>query len=137
MGLAIQAAELDNIAGQRKSANTQSKHTGITAMPAGKARKATCSICYCKIQGVQQVCSQCLHTTHLSCLSGLLKDCGAEQMECPTGCGCVCSAAGYEEITWAASEEVPVPVPVGPTVRRKWSFTDPRRWREQVQGDSW
>jgi hypothetical protein len=137
MGLAIQAAELDNIAGQRKSADTQPKHAGITAMPAGKARKATCSICYCKIQGVQQVCSQCLHTTHLSCLSGFMEDCGAEEMECPTGCGCVCSAVGYEEIAWEASDEAPVPVPVGPTVRRKWSFTDPRRWREQVQGDSW
>jgi hypothetical protein len=137
MGLVIQAAELDNIAGQHKRADAQSKHTGITAMPAGKARKATCSICYCKIQGVQQVCSQCLHTTHLSCLSGFLEDCGAEQMECPTGCGCVCSLVVYEETKWAASEEAPVPVPVGPMLRRKWSFTDPRRWREQVQGDSW
>jgi hypothetical protein len=43
-----------------------------------------------------------------------------------------------EETVWAVSseEEKPKSKPP-PTVRRKWSFTDPRRWREQVQGDSW
>jgi hypothetical protein len=41
----------------------------------------------------------------------------------------------FEETVWAASEEEKPKPP--PTVRRKWSFTDPRRWREQVQGDSW
>jgi hypothetical protein len=41
----------------------------------------------------------------------------------------------FEETVWDVSEEAPKKP--APTVRRKWSFTDPRRWREQVQGDSW
>lgn len=142
MGLQVQAAELDNIAGLQDSASSKpkpKKHTGITVtpiVPATKARKATCSLCYCKIQGVQQVCSQCLHTTHITCLSSFADACGDEDdMECPTGCGCVCSLVPFDETVWVASEEVPAPVV--PAVRRKWSFTDPRRWREQVQGDSW
>lgn len=147
MGLQVRAAELDNIARPSKPAETQQqqqqqrqqqqqqrRHAGITAKPT--AAKATCSICYCKIQGVQQLCSLCLHTTHISCLSGFVKACGAEEeVECPSGCGCVCSTVEFEETVWSASEETPAPVV--PAVRRKWSFTDPRRWREQVQGDSW
>jgi hypothetical protein len=41
----------------------------------------------------------------------------------------------FDDTVWDVSEETPKKP--APTVRRKWSFTDPRRWREQVQGDSW
>ena len=135
MGLQVQAAELDNIASPTRPAETQRKHIGITAK--STTARATCSICYCKIQGVQQLCSLCLHTTHLSCLRGFMDNCGEEEMECPSGCGCVCSTVAFEETVWAVSDETLAPATVMPSVRRKWSFTDPRRWREQVQGDSW
>jgi hypothetical protein len=146
IGLLTQAAELSNIASNSTSiSKTPPPHAGIrptpaTASPAGKPHKATCSICYCRIQGVQQVCSLCLHTTHLRCLRGFVEDfCGGaegeDEMECPSGCGCVCSMVAFEETVWAKSEEASV-APAR-TIRRKWSFTDPRRWRGQVQGDSW
>jgi hypothetical protein len=138
LGLQVQAAELDNIATStvRPAESQRENHTGITAK--STTAKATCSICYCRIQGVQQLCSLCLHTTHLECLRGFMEDCGEEEMECPSGCGCVCSAAAFEETVWDVSDEKQPSAPVVPqTVRRKWSFTDPRRWREQVQGDSW
>lgn len=145
MGLQVRAAELDNIAANSTTSSSSSpvdsaaqrnKHTGITAKTT--TAKATCSICYCKIQGVQQLCSLCLHTTHLSCFKGFVEGWGAggeEEMECPSGCGCACAMVAFEETVWAVSEEEKPKPP--PTVRRKWSFTDPRRWREQVQGDSW
>jgi hypothetical protein len=145
MGLQVRSAELDNIAatstttGSAADSTTQrNKHTGIA--PKTTTAKATCSICYCKIQGVQQLCSLCLHTTHLSCLKGFVDGWSSgddeEEMECPSGCGCSCAMVDFEETVWAVAvtEEKPKPAP---TVRRKWSFTDPRRWREQVQGDSW
>ena len=147
MGLQVCAAELGDIAANSNSSSspadtasqTQRKgHTGITAKTT--TAKATCSICYCKIQGLQQLCSLCLHTTHLSCLKGFVDGWGGggsgdEEMECPSGCGCACAMVAFEETVWAVSvEEKPKPPP---TVRRKWSFTDPTRWREHVQGDSW
>jgi hypothetical protein len=144
LDLQIQAAELDNIAASAaKPADSQrqEQHTGITAKPT--AAKTTCSICYCKIQGLQQLCSLCLHTTHLECLRVFMDGVGEEgEMECPSGCGCVCSAAAYEETVWddvggVEASPAPAPVVLTQTMRRKWSFTDPRRWREQVQGDSW
>ncbi|KAM0700325.1 hypothetical protein Q7P35_012046 [Cladosporium inversicolor] len=151
MGLLVRAAELDNVAAASSSfspadnsTQTQrNKHTGIT--PKTTTAKATCSICYCKIQGVQQLCSICLHTTHLSCLKGFVDgwsgsgNGGEEEMECPSGCGCACAMVAFEDTVWDVSEErASTPKPAPPlTVRRKWSFTDPRRWREQVQGDSW
>jgi len=151
MGLQVRAAELDNIAANSSitsssssgpadtTATHRNKHTGITAKTT--TAKATCSICYCKIQGVQQLCSLCLHTTHLSCLKGFVDGWGGggeEEMECPSGCGCACAMIAFEETVWAvSSEEEKHKSKPPPTVRRKWSFTDPRRWREQVQGDSW
>lgn len=143
MGLLVRAAELENIAANSTTSSSpadtatqRNKHTGIT--PKTTTAKATCSICYCKIQGVQQLCSLCLHTTHLSCLKGFVDGWGSgaeEEMECPSGCGCTCAMVEFEETVWDVSEETPKKP--APTVRRKWSFTDPRRWREQVQGDSW
>ena len=150
LDMQIEAAALEKIArppgdnDNGPATAAQAKHTGIFPMPAAagaanKSQKATCSICRCKIHGMQQICSRCLHTTHLACLSGFMEACGEEEgdMECPTGCGCECSVIPFEEVQWEA-EVAPVPPPLKPPpVRRKWSFTDPRRWREQVQGDSW
>jgi hypothetical protein len=148
LGMEIQAAELDKIARKPhdndSTTNTTSsahpkQHTGIIPMPANKKnQKATCSICHCKIHGVQQICPKCLHTTHLACLSSFMECSGGEEgeMECPTGCGCECSAVDFEEVVWEKEAEVEVSWKPKP-VRRKFSFTDPRRWREQVQGDSW
>jgi hypothetical protein len=140
LGMEIEAAELDKIARRphdaESSGASQPIHTGIYPLPATKkTQKATCSICRCKIHGVQQICSHCLHTTHLACLSGYMEACGEdEEMECPTGCGCECSTVSFDEVQWEAEAEAPVRAPL---FRRKLSFTDPRRWREQVQGDSW
>ncbi|KAM0698399.1 hypothetical protein Q7P36_001866 [Cladosporium allicinum] len=144
LGMEIQAAELDKIARKPRdndsAAAAQSKPTGVYPMPAAKkSQRATCSICRCKIHGVQQICPKCLHTTHLSCLSSFMEACGEEEeeMECPTGCGCECSTVSFEEVQWEKEAEAEAPQWKPPPIRRKFSFTDPRRWREQVQGDSW
>ena len=149
LGMEIEASELDKIARPHAidsttpatAAAANPKHTGIYPIPAAKTgQKATCSICHCKIHGVQQICPKCLHTTHLACLNSFMQSCGGEEeegeMECPTGCGCECSNVSYDEVQWEA-EAAEAPLKHPPVVRRKWSFTDPRRWREQVQGDSW
>jgi hypothetical protein len=145
LGMEIQAAELDKIARKPHDAAaaaspTQLQHTGIVPFPATKkSQKATCSICRCKIHGVQQICPKCLHTTHLACLSSFMEACGEDEegeMECPTGCGCECSTVEFEEVMWEKEAETETAWKPKP-VRRKFSFTDPRRWREQVQGDSW
>lgn len=133
MDMQVEAAELDNIAGANDSAESQAKHEGILPTPAANIHKTTCSVCYCKIQSVQQVCSQCLHAMHLSCFESLMEGCSAEKMECPAGCGCSCAVMSYDDVVWDVPEEKPPP----PVVRRKMSLTDPRRWRERVQGDSW
>jgi hypothetical protein len=67
-----------------------------------------------------------------------MEACGEDEgeMGCPTGCGCECSTVEFEEVMWEKEAEVEVSWKPKP-VRRKFSFTDPRRWREQVQGDSW
>lgn len=143
LGMEIEAAELDKIAKKpcdsESTAAGQFKYTGVYPMPATKkSQKATCSICRCKIHGVQQICSLCLHTTHLACLSSFMEACGEEEeMECPTGCGCECSNVEYKEVQWEKEAEAEDPAWKPPPIRRKWSLTDPRRWREQVQGDSW
>lgn len=133
MDMQIEAAELDNIAAVSDSAGTQAKHEGMLPTPAANIHKTTCSVCYCKIQSVQQVCSQCLHSMHFSCFESLMESCRVEEMECPAGCGCFCAVMPYDEAVWDVPEEKP-PATV---VRRKMSLTDPRRWRELVQGDSW
>lgn len=136
--LHIKAAELDNIAGLSvRSPTRQPKHTGIQP-DRGPKPLASCGVCACKIRGVQHVCPRCLHTTHLACLEGFVRACGGEGMECPTGCGCVCSDLPCEEVVWddeAGGDEVEDAPP--PTVRKKRSLTDPRVWRAMVQGDSW
>lgn len=127
----IKAAELDNIAGAREDSVTP-RDQSVYPVPASKG-KASCGICHCKIRGVQHVCSRCLHTTHLSCLKGLLDSYGSEEMECPTGCGCVCSTVPLEEPVWEADQNQSA----APVIRKKPSLTDPRTWRARIQGDSW
>ncbi|KAM0722280.1 hypothetical protein Q7P37_001721 [Cladosporium fusiforme] len=132
--LDIQAAELDNIAGSGSHYARQPKHMGVHPEAEAKTPIASCSICHCKIRGVQHVCPHCLHTTHVACMKGFIDACGNEKMECPTGCGCACSGLSCDEIIWDTDEEPSAPPP---TVKKKRSLTDPRIWRARVQGDSW
>lgn len=128
----IRAAELDNIAGFDVDRITRTKHDGVQPTAVTKAHP-NCSICYCKIHGVQHVCPGCLHTTHIKCFTSLLETFGPEETECPTGCGCACADTTYEKTQWDPEEKPPSEA----TIKRKPSLTDPRIWRARVQGDSW
>ena len=128
----IEAAELESLAGPDEGAIARTKPEGIVPVPVQGQRKPACSICFAKIDGLQQACSHCLHTMHLSCLTDFLKECGAEDFECPTGCGCRCANLPYEETQWESVEVVDTRAAI-----RKRSLTDPRIWRARVEGSSW
>lgn len=127
-----EAAELESLAGPEDQTLASLKPRGIVPVPIQGQRKPACSICYAKIDGLQQACSRCLHTMHLSCLTDFLEECGAADFECPTGCGCRCDDVPYEEAEWDDVEEVDAR-----TAIRKRSLTDPRVWRARVEGASW
>lgn len=128
----IEAAELESLAGPETPSVAHMKPDGVVPVPVQGQRKPACSICYVKIDGLQQSCSRCLHTMHLSCLTAFLEDCGAEDFECPTGCGCRCTDLSYEEVEWMSGEELETL-----SSNRKRSLTDPRVWRARVEGASW
>lgn len=136
--LLVEAAELDNInnVGAAPDCSNESGLATISPEPVtGKAR-TMCAICYCIIRGAEQLCPSCLHTTHPSCLEQLIEGQHGENFTCPTGCGCNCShvadfAFVAVESTQTAVETVP------PPFKKKSSFTDPRRLRVKLQGESW
>jgi len=129
----ITATELENLAGPEADAPTHLRDEGVLPLPFPSQRKPACSICYARIEGLQQACPRCLHTVHLSCLAGLLENSGLEGFECPAGCGCNCAGVPYEEVVWEKENTVRT---ANSTIR-KLSLTDPRVWRARVEGASW
>ncbi|TKA62231.1 hypothetical protein B0A55_12101 [Friedmanniomyces simplex] len=135
-GLWMQAAELEKAAGMTLSDSGHSSPLAVGFIPVPKQRKATCSICFAVITRLAQICSACSHTTHVDCLDdyiATLED--DETFECPTGCGCACDRLPYEPIELTLEKDIVNDVQK--TVRRKVSYTDPRRWRARVEGESW
>ncbi len=139
-GMALQAAELEKATGfamHRYTDNTTSgaEQFGPSLVP--QSNVEACSICGIAMRSIEQVCTVCLHASHLTCLSDYVtavkeEDAEEEDFTCPTGCGCSC--AGLPSII----QEVQAPSPeTRPVFKKKPSFTDPRRWRARVQGDSW
>ncbi|KAK3711543.1 hypothetical protein LTR37_009534 [Vermiconidia calcicola] len=133
-GLLAQAAELEKAVGLSADVVSTRPATGVTPTPTHRHhRNKTCAICFTAVRSMEQMCPSCLHTSHLSCL----EDYGAEMtadgdFTCPAGCGCACSELPYvveEARTPSPQDQVPF--------RKKASFTDPRRWRARVEGDSW
>ncbi|RMY74359.1 hypothetical protein D0862_14127 [Hortaea werneckii] len=101
-GLWMQAAELEKAAGLARPGVGSDDgwcHDGVVPVPVPGSRKAACSICFAVITGVQQLCPECLHTSHLGCLvdyCDFLE--GEEAFECPTGCGCDCASLPFEQV---------------------------------------
>ncbi|KAK5722998.1 hypothetical protein LTR17_014048 [Elasticomyces elasticus] len=137
-GLLMQAAELEKVSGIVASGD----RPGVHLFRAPKQRKPECSICFAVTEKLLQMCPACLHTTHLRCLSDYVASMeDGEDFECPTGCGCQCTGLPYEhtelhipteEVVEEAREET-----APKRVWRKPSFTDPRRWRARLEGESW
>lgn len=136
--LLVEAAELDNINNFTPSSGLSvgySEARTICPEPVtGKARPM-CVVCYCIIRGAEQLCPACLHTTHPRCLEQLLAGTGEEGLTCPTGCGCHCS-----EVSNLRLEVVDgfrdIAEPQTSRFKKKNSFTDPRRLRSKLQGES-
>ena len=132
--LLAQAAELDKVCGMtclRKPSEyaIQEETPGIVPTTASNGTNA-CSICSIKMTGAQTFCPQCYHSAHPGCMEDFIKAMckdGDEKFACPAGCGCQCDDLPLE---LAESEKEDRP-------RKKASFTDPRRWRARVEGDSW
>lgn len=138
-GLWMQATELEKVSGLMAQSSSlvkpPSPHEGIVPARMPGQRKATCSICFAVIAKLEQVCPACLHTTHLQCLEEYLASLEGEDFECPTGCGCACAALPSEPVEVLA-DDTDTATAMKAVVRRS-SFTDPRRWRARLEGDSW
>lgn len=133
----VEAAELDNIHKLAESSDmtSSSAHAAILPEPVtGKAR-AVCAICYCVIRGAEQLCPACFHTSHPNCLEQLIAGMGERLFTCPTGCGCDCSEVS--ELRLEITENLHDIPRSAPPFKKKSSFTDPRRLRLKLQGESW
>ena len=137
--LLAQAAELEKIAGitgrTRSPPALEADSTDDGVIPVTSDNQGsdnTCTICLTVVRRMEQVCPACHHVSHLSCLKAYTEDLDNGEFACPTSCGCLCSDLAFvvQEL-WQ-----PSPQP-RPTFRKKASFTDPRRWRARVEGDSW
>lgn len=73
---AISAAERINL-------NQHEDHFPVNPM-----QSAVCSICFCIVDGLEQVCISCGHAIHTACSSHLRLH--SEEFFCPSGCGCMC-----------------------------------------------
>ena len=143
-GLWIKAAELEKAMVMSKEATNPPSTTESGFSPDGISpygvdtsnRNNLCAICATLVHSMEQSCPSCLHVAHLSCLAGYASDLygdGDGDFTCPTGCGCICS-----ELAFVVEEVRQPPLPQDkPTFKKKPSFTDPRRWRARVEGDSW
>lgn len=136
--LLVEAAELENMNDLDMAPDSASDAANASIFPepvVGKNR-AMCAICYCIIRGAEQLCPSCLHATHPGCLEQLVDDLRDEQFTCPTGCGCNCSS--ISELHLVVVEGVKTTVePAHLPFKKKSSFTDPRRLRTKLQGESW
>lgn len=134
--LVFKAAELEKVAGitslaQNPSVETDLSSGGPLLEPMKRSGSRVCSICQSSTPAVEQICPSCLHCSHISCLADYSQDLDLVEFTCPTGCGCTCSDLWYAEQEWIRSPEV------RPAFKKQASFTDPRRWRARVEGDSW
>ena len=135
-GLLARAAELEKVSGITGTPLTMFdlQHGGITPKPTTLQQSQVCAICLTAARGMEYICPACLHTSHLSCLEDYdTEDLNSgKTFSCPAGCGCFCSESGYavEEML----RETPEPTMI---VKKKASFTDPRRWRARIDGDHW
>ncbi|KAK3648962.1 hypothetical protein LTR56_007094 [Elasticomyces elasticus] len=137
-GLLMQAAELEKVSGTVAGDHVPGVH--LFRVP--KQRKPECNICFAVAEKLVQVCPACLHMAHLRCLSDYVASMeDGEDFECPTGCGCQCTGLPYEQTELQLRTEEAVEEAVEETApKRIWrrpSFTDPRRWRARVEGESW
>ncbi|KAK5703987.1 hypothetical protein LTR97_003000 [Elasticomyces elasticus] len=137
-GLLMQAAELEKVSVTVAGGDVPGVH--LFRVP--KQRKPECIICFAVAERLVQVCPACLHMTHLRCLSDYIASMeDGEDFECPTGCGCQCSGLPYEHSDFQVPTEEAVEEAIEETApKRVWrrpSFTDPRRWRARVEGESW
>ena len=132
--LAIQATELEKVAGLTgQSTSRQEPNASILPVPGKGRRRGICSICRSVVAGLEQVCLACLHVTHLTCLEDLLTDHYGDYY-CSTGCGCACMSATPADLAMIGSEKAS---PNNKVLDRKRSITDPRLWRAGLEGDSW
>lgn len=134
-----QAAELEKVIGTtclRDPAKhrPRAQETSVLPIPASQTSKA-CSICTIRMRSMQFSCPSCLHSAHLGCLEDFIRalyveGADGEAFACPTGCGCRCDDLpfGVVSVEVVRGEDKP---------RKKASFTDPRRWRARVEGNSW
>jgi hypothetical protein len=134
--LLFQAAELEKVAGITSTmppspSGTELSDNGPLLESTKRSGSRICSICHSSTSSVEQICPSCLHCSHVSCLAQYGQDLELMEFTCPTGCGCACSDLWYAEQEWIRSPEV------RPAFKKKTSFTDPRRWRARVEGDSW
>lgn len=134
----VEAAELDKMHDQTlapESASASAQPAIVPESVSGKAR-TMCAVCFCIIRGAEHLCPSCLHTSHPDCLEQLVAGMGDEKFTCPTGCGCNCSEVSGFRFDIVESFQGLVERN-SPPFKKKSSFTDPRRLRSRLQGESW
>ena len=134
-----QAAELEKIVGittddqALSTSEPDFSNNGVIPVASNIHRgNTTCAICLNVVRRVEQMCPSCLHVSHLSCLEEYSADVSDGEFTCPTSCGCNCAGLAF-----AVLESRPQSPQNRPAFKKKASFTDPRRWRARVEGDSW
>ncbi|KAK1065420.1 hypothetical protein LTR74_007946 [Friedmanniomyces endolithicus] len=140
-GLLIQATELDIATDTATKSDVSPKPyiPAVSFVPVPRQRKPSCTICFTLISQLAQICPACLHTTHPNCLveyMATLDEKYEEAFECPTGCGCACDRLLYECQEFTIDKQDGSEV-LKKVVRKKISYTDPRRWRARMEGESW
>lgn len=135
-GMLAQATEVEKVAGLTMGVPPQFAfaelgNAGILPTAVCGHRKIACDICLTATKGIIQTCPSCLHSSHLDCLEEYGTSLVDGEFTCPSGCGCLCSELPY------LIQDVSCQSPQRPTFKKKASFTDPRRWRARVEGDSW
>ncbi|KAK5175095.1 uncharacterized protein LTR77_000232 [Saxophila tyrrhenica] len=136
-GMMMKATELEKMIapadteiGSRVTSHAEDE--GVVPMREEDASKIeTCAICTTVLRSTEQICLQCLHTSHLDCLADYSVASADEDFTCPAGCGCNCS-----RLELVMEEVKPALQAARPVYRKKPSFTDPRRWRARIEGDS-
>ena len=130
-----QAVELEKVAGLTitLTPTTQDPSDGIIPQANTGQSSKGCGICHTSVKGIETTCPSCLHISHLSCVQNFTAELDGDGFECPTGCGCLCSELPF------LAQELHHESSTGsrPPFKKKPSYTDPRRWRARIEGDSW
>lgn len=102
-----EAAELERLATARgitlPTARASASESSIIPTPIPRQRSRACSICWTRIEAIEQLCPACLHISHLTCIQEYVAALEGDPFTCPTGCGCACAdlSPAYEEIRHA------------------------------------